>query len=127
MLLVVLCNFSVPFGKLFPKIISNSFGSKTLDNGSIGITAPYGYPQRNRGSSMTVAVKENSKFCLFVRREIDNYRLDPDKFRIHPQITRRAGNGEAWESTTNMASAFPMALSRARKTLRLPNLAEITQ
>jgi hypothetical protein len=40
MLLVVLCNFSVPFGKLFPKIISNSFGSKTLDNGSIGITAP---------------------------------------------------------------------------------------
>jgi hypothetical protein len=40
MLIVVLCNFSVPFGKLFPKIISNSFGSKTLDNDSIGITAP---------------------------------------------------------------------------------------
>ncbi len=39
MLLVVLCNFSVPFGKLFPKIISNSFGSRALDNGSIGITA----------------------------------------------------------------------------------------
>ncbi len=40
MLILVLCNFSVPFGKLFPKIISNSIGSKTLDNGSIGITAP---------------------------------------------------------------------------------------
>ena len=40
MLLIVLCSFSVPFGKLFPKIISNCFGSKTLDNGSIGITAP---------------------------------------------------------------------------------------
>ncbi len=39
MLILVLCNFSVPFGKLFPKIVSNSFGSKTLDNGSIGITA----------------------------------------------------------------------------------------
>jgi hypothetical protein len=39
MLLVVLCNFSVPFGKLFPKIISKSFVSKTLDNDNIGITA----------------------------------------------------------------------------------------
>ncbi len=40
MLLVVLCSFSVPFGKLFSKIISNSFDSHTLNNGSLGITAP---------------------------------------------------------------------------------------
>ncbi len=40
MLLVVLCNFSVPFGKLFSKIISNSFGSKALNKGRLGITAP---------------------------------------------------------------------------------------
>ena len=39
MLLVVLCSFSVPFGKLFSKIISNSFDSHTLNNGSLGITA----------------------------------------------------------------------------------------
>ncbi len=46
MLLVVLCNFSVPFGKLFPKIISNYFGSKTLDNDSIRITAPMATPKK---------------------------------------------------------------------------------
>lgn len=40
MLLIVLCSFSVPFGKLFSKIISNSFGSKVSSNYSIGITAP---------------------------------------------------------------------------------------
>lgn len=45
MLILVLCNFSVPFGKLFPKISSNYFGSKTLDNGSIGITAPTTTPK----------------------------------------------------------------------------------
>ncbi len=76
---------------------------------------------------MTAAVKEKSRFCLFVKREIDDHRLDPDDFRIYPQITRRAGNGEAWESLADMASACRMALSRARKTLRLLNLTEITQ
>ena len=76
---------------------------------------------------MTAAIKEKSKFCLFVRREIDDYGLDPDDFRIYPQITRHAGNVEAWESLANMASASHMTLSRARKTLRLLNLAEITQ
>ncbi len=51
MLLLVLCNFSVPFGKLFPKIISNSFGSKTLDNGSIGITVPAATLKEKEGAS----------------------------------------------------------------------------
>ena len=74
---------------------------------------------------MTAAVKEKRAFSLFVRRVIDDYGLDPDDFRIYPQITRRAGNGEAWESLANMASACHMTLSRARKTLRLLNLAEI--
>ena len=76
---------------------------------------------------MNAAVKEKSKCCLFVRREIDDYGLDPYEFRIYARITRRAGNGEAWESLTNMASACCIALSRARKTLRLLNLAEIAQ
>ena len=68
---------------------------------------------------MNAAVKEKSELSLFVRREIDDYGLDPDDFRIYPQITRRAGNGEAWESLANMASACPISLSRARKTLQL--------
>ncbi len=77
---------------------------------------------------MTVAVKEKSKFCLFFKCEIDDYGLeDPHEFCVYAQITRRAGNGEAWESLANIASACPIALSRARKTLRLPNLTEITQ
>ena len=76
---------------------------------------------------MTAAVKEKSRFCLFGKRKIDGYRLDPYKFRINPGITCRAGNGEAWKSLANMASACHMTLSRARKTLRLLNLAEITQ
>jgi len=76
---------------------------------------------------MNAAVKKKSKFCLFVRREIDDYGLDPHEFRIYPRITYRAGNGQAWESLGNIASACRMALSRARKTLRLLNLAEITQ
>lgn len=76
---------------------------------------------------MNAAVKEKSEFSLFVRREIDDYGLDPYKFRIYAWITRRASKGDAWESLTNMASACCLALSRARKTLRLLNLAEITQ
>ena len=76
---------------------------------------------------MTAAVKEKSKFCLFVRREIDNCGLDPYEFRIYARIIRRAGNGEAWESLANIASACCIALSQARKTLRLLNFAEITQ
>ncbi len=75
---------------------------------------------------MTAAVKEKSKFCLFVKREIDDYGLDSYEFCIYPQITRRAGNDQAWESITNMASACRMALSEVRKTLQLLNLAEIT-
>jgi hypothetical protein len=37
--LIVLCNFIVPFGKLFSKITSNSFGSSVLNKDRIGITA----------------------------------------------------------------------------------------
>ncbi len=40
MLLIVLCSFSVPFGKLFSKIISNSFCLKVSSNGRLRITAP---------------------------------------------------------------------------------------
>jgi hypothetical protein len=76
---------------------------------------------------MTAAVKEKSKFCLFVKCEIDNYRLDAHEFCIYAQITRRPENGQAWESLANMASAYRMALSEVRKTLQLLNLAEITQ
>ena len=55
---------------------------------------------------MTAAAKEKSKFCLFVRREIDDYGLDTCEFCIYARrITCRVGNGEAWESITNMASA----------------------
>ena len=78
-------------------------------------------------SSVTSAVKEKSKFCLFVKRKIDDYRLDPYEFRIYAWITRRTGNSEAWESLANMASACCMSLSRARKTLQILNLAEIAQ
>ena len=76
---------------------------------------------------MTAAVKEKTELSLFVRREIDDYGLDPYEFRIYARITRRAGNGEAWESLANMASACPMSLSRARLALQILNLAEITQ
>ncbi len=77
---------------------------------------------------MTAAIKEKSKFCLFVKREIDKYGLeDPHEFCVYAQITHRAGNGEASESITNIASACRMALSQAQKTLRFLNLAEITQ
>ena len=76
---------------------------------------------------MTAAVKEKSELTLFVRREIDDYGLDPYEFRIYARITRRAGNSDALESLANMASACRIALSRARKILRLLNLAEITQ
>ena len=62
---------------------------------------------------MTAAVKEKSKFCLFVKREIDDYGIDPDEFCIYARITHSAGNGQAWESMTNMASAYHMALSQA--------------
>ena len=68
---------------------------------------------------MTAAVKEKSEFSLFVRREIDDYGLDPYEFRIYAQTTRRAGNGETWESLNNKACACRMGLSRARKTLQL--------
>ncbi len=43
MLLVVLCNFNVPFGKLFSKIISNFFhflASKVVSTRIIAPTAP---------------------------------------------------------------------------------------
>ncbi len=127
MLILVLCNFSVPFGKLFPKIVSNYFGSKTLDNGSIGITDSTATLKEEEVVVGTAAVEEKSKSCLFVKREIDDYGLDPHKFRIYPRITRRSGNGQAWESLGNMTRAYRVTLSRARKTLRPLNLAEITQ
>ena len=76
---------------------------------------------------MTAAVKEKTELSLFVRREIDDYGLDPYEFRIYARITGRAGNSKAWESLNNMASACPIILRKARKTLRLLNLAEITQ
>ena len=76
---------------------------------------------------MTTAVREKSKFCLLVKREIDDYGLEPYEFRIYARITRRAGNGEAWESITDKACACRMSLSRARLTLQILNLAEITQ
>ena len=77
---------------------------------------------------MNAAVKEESKSCLFVKREIDNYGLDPYKIRrIYPRLTHRAGNSQAWESLANMASACCRSLSRARLALQILNLAEITQ
>ncbi len=38
-LIIVLCNFSMPFGKLFSKIISSLLCSNALNISSIGITA----------------------------------------------------------------------------------------
>ncbi|WP_009630471.1 hypothetical protein [Synechocystis sp. PCC 7509] len=76
---------------------------------------------------MNAAVKEKSELSLFVRREIDDYGLDTCEFRIYARITHRAGNGEAWESLNNMASACRMTLSRVRLALQILNLAEITQ
>ena len=76
---------------------------------------------------MTAAVKEKSELSLFVRREIDDYGLDPYEFRIYARITRRAGNGEAWESLNNMASACCMSLGRARRALHLLKLAKLVK
>jgi hypothetical protein len=74
---------------------------------------------------MTAALKEKSKSCLFIKRKIDDYGQDTCEFR-YAYSPRRAGNSQAWESITNMASACRITLSQARKTLRLLNLAEIT-
>ena len=76
---------------------------------------------------MTAAIKEKSELSLFVRREIDDYGLDPYEFRIYARITRRAGNGEAWESLANMASACCMSLGRARRALHLLKLAKLVK
>ena len=76
---------------------------------------------------MTTAVKEKRELSLFVRREIDDYGLDPYEFRIYARITRRSGNNEAWESMTNRTCACRMSLIRARLALQILNLAEITQ
>jgi hypothetical protein len=76
---------------------------------------------------MNAAVKEKSELALFVKREIDDYGLDPYEFRIYARITRRAGNGEAWESLNNMASACCMGLSKARKALSLLKLAKLVE
>ena len=75
---------------------------------------------------MNAAVKEKSEFCLFIKRGI-GYGQDTYEFRIYARITCRSGNSEMWQSLNNMASACRMGLSRARKTLRLLNLAEIAQ
>jgi len=76
---------------------------------------------------VTCTVKEERELSLFVRREIDDYGLDPYEFRLYARITRRAGNGEAWESMANMASACCMSLSRARRALQLLKLARLIE
>ncbi len=76
---------------------------------------------------MTAAVKEKSKFCLFVRREVDDYGQEAYEFRTYARITRRSGNSEAWESITSWACACRMSFSRTRLALQIPNLVEITQ
>ncbi len=76
---------------------------------------------------MTASVKEKTELSLFVKREIDDYGLDPYEFRIYARITRRAGNGEAWESLANMASACCMSLGRARRALHLLKLAKLVE
>ncbi len=76
---------------------------------------------------MTCAVKEERELSLFVKREIDDYGLDPYEFRLYARITRRAGNGEAWESIANMASACCMSLSRARRALQLLKLSRLIE
>ncbi len=126
MLLVVLCSFSVPFGKLFSKIFSSFLGLNASNIGSIGITAPTATLKFEGVAVGAAAVKEKSESSLFVKREIDDYRQDTYKFRIYARITRRAGNGEAWESLNNRASACCMSLSRALLALQILNLAEIT-
>ena len=64
---------------------------------------------------MTAAVKEKSELSLFVRREVDDYGLDLYEFRIYARITRRPGNGEAWESLNNKACACCMSLIKGAK------------
>ncbi|PSB28838.1 hypothetical protein [Chlorogloea sp. CCALA 695] len=76
---------------------------------------------------MTAAVKEKTELNQSVKREIDDYELDPYQFRIYARITRRSGNSEAWESITNKACACRMSLSRTRLALQILNLVEITQ
>ncbi len=76
---------------------------------------------------MTAAVREETQISLCVKREIDDYGLDPYKFRLYACISRRASNGGAWESLYKMARACCISLSRARTTWQLLNLAEITQ
>ena len=66
---------------------------------------------------MTAAVKEKSELSLFVRREIDDYGLDPYEFRIYARIARRAGNGEAWESLNNKACAYCISLIKSAKNI----------
>jgi len=76
---------------------------------------------------MTAAVREEPQICLFVKQKIDDYRLDMQEFCLYTRISRRTGNSKAWQSIANMARACYVGLSRARKTWRLLNLAEITQ
>jgi hypothetical protein len=76
---------------------------------------------------MTAAVKEKTELSLFVRREIDNYGLDPYEIRLYTPITRRSSRGEAWENITSWACVCCMSLSRTRLALQILNLAEITQ
>ncbi len=76
---------------------------------------------------MTATVKENPQISLCVKQKIDDYRLDMHEFCLYSRISRRAGNGEAWQSIANMARDSYVGLSRARKPMRLLNLAEITQ
>ena len=66
---------------------------------------------------MTAAVKEKSELSLFVRREIDGYRLDPYEFRIYARVTCRSGNSEMWQSLNNMASACCISLIMGAKNI----------
>ena len=75
---------------------------------------------------MTAAVKEKSKFCLFVNREI-GYGQGTCESCIYARVTCRSGNSEMWQSLNNMACARRMSLSRTRLALQILNLAEITQ
>src|ERR671917_2326812 len=78
---------------------------------------------------MTAAVKQESAICLFVKRDIYDYGLDPFEFRLYGRISRRAGNeeGEAWESVPSMARACCMSVTRARMALQLLELAKLIE
>ena len=66
---------------------------------------------------MTAAVKEKTELNQSVKREIDDYELDPYQFRIYAPITRRSSNSKAWESLNNKACACCMSLIKGAKSI----------